>query len=618
MRQAADDHEMKAERKIAPERLAGETNAGADPLVIARIILEGFNTHYRMFREVSRQAKLHFENGDWQWLQDAVRERIAFYDRHVRRAVERLHSEFGVHQLERTDWQQIKQHYTALLTDHKQPECAETFFNSVCCKILHRAYFRNEYIYVRPGVATDYMDSERPSYRSYYPLQDGLRNCVRRLLLDYELARPFVDLERDVRRLIRAARAYLPRPFRAEPDCQIRALGSLFFRNKGAYIIGKFINGNRPYPFAIPILRNSRGELYVDTLLFDPDQLAVLFSFSRAYFLVDMEAPAAYIAFLHTLLPTKPIAELYSLVGLQKQGKTLFYRDLLHHLRHSTDKFVIAPGVKGLVMVVFTLPSYPYVFKVIRDAAAYPKRITRAGVMEKYLLVKQHDRVGRMVDVWEYSQVALPKERFTEEVLEELRTLAPSVFVDEGDTVVINHLYIERRVTPLNIFLQRHGGEAFEHAVIEYGNAIKDIASANIFPGDMLFKNFGVTRLGRVVFYDYDEVCYLTECNFRRMPEARTPEEELAPEPWFSVDPNDVFPEEFATFLLGDPRVREVFMKHHADLLDPEVWKAKQERLRAGSIENVFPYPLSIRFRNLFTEERHRLPDLRAMSKYYK
>jgi isocitrate dehydrogenase kinase/phosphatase len=288
----------------------------------------------------------------------------------------------------------------------------------------------------------------------------------------------------------------------------------------------------------------------------------------------------------------------------------------LHHLRHSSDKFVIAPGTRGLVMVVFTLPSYPYVFKVIRDSAAPPKKTTRSAVKEKYLLVKQHDRVGRMVDVWEYSQVALPKARFTEDVLEELRTLAPTVFEDEGDTVVIGHVYIERRVMPLDLFLQHRSGEAFEHAVIEYGNAIKDIASANIFAGDMLFKNFGVTRLGRVVFYDYDEVCYLTECNFRWIPEAATPEEELASEPWYFVDAHDVFPEEFSTFLLGDPRVREIFMKHHADLLDPAVWQAKQDRLREGSIEDVFPYPLAIRFRNLFADEHGPLPDLSATSKY--
>ena len=606
----------KAERKIVPDRRRGAVGTGAAPMPIAHTILEGFNTHYRTFRYVSQQAKAHFENGDWQWLQDAVRDRIAFYDRYVLEAVGRLRNDYNVGQLENTDWAQIKQQYTALLTDHKQPECAETFFNSVCCKMLHRDYFRNDFIFVRPGVATEYMDSDPPSFRSYYPLKVGLRNSVRQMLIDFGLACPFIDVERDIRRLIIAARAYLPRPFRIEADCQIQVLNSLFFRNKGAYIVGKLLNGNRPYPFAIPILRNSRGEIYVDTLLFNQDQLAVVFSFSRAYFLVDMEAPSAYVAFLHSLLPNKPLAELYSMVGLQKQGKTLFYRDLLHHLKHSNDRFVIAPGIKGLVMVVFTLPSYPYVFKVIRDSMGYPKKTNREIVAAKYQLVKQHDRVGRMADVWEYSQVALPKARFSEEVLDELRTHAASVFEDEGDTVVIRHVYIERRMTPLNLFLQHRSGRAFEHAMVEYGNAIKDMASANIFPGDMLYKNFGVTRLGRVVFYDYDEVCYLTECHFRKIPEARTAQEELASEPWYSVGPYDVFPEEFSTYLLAEPRVREVFMKHHADLLEPTVWQAKQQRVEGGSTENVFPYPLTIRFRNLFAPERGPLPDLSAAARY--
>jgi len=591
----------KPERKTTIDRRRGEAYT---TLEVAHAILHGFDTHYRAFRFVSQQAKAHFENADWPWLQKAVRDRIAYYDRFVAETVTQLRERYNVERLKDTDWQQIKQHYTVLLTSHKQPECAETFFNSVSCKILHRDYFRNDIIFVRPGVATEHMDADPPSYRSYYPLRDGLRASLRRLLIDFGFACPFVDVERDIRRLIRAARAYLPRPFRVESDCQIHVLGSLFFRNKGAYIVGRMINANRPYPFAVPILRNSKGQIYIDALLFNSDQLAVLFSFSRAYFLVDMEVPAAYVAFLHTLLPHKPLAELYSMVGLQKQGKTLFYRDLLHHLKHSDDKFVIAPGTRGLVMVVFTLPSYPYVFKVIRDAMGHPKKTNRAAVVEKYQLVKQHDRVGRMADVWEYSQVALPKARFASEVLQELRTLAPSVFEDEGERIVIRHVYIERRMTPLDLYLKHRSGKVLEAAIVDYGNAIKDMASANIFPGDMLYKNFGVTRLGRVVFYDYDEVCYLTECNFRRIPNAPSPQEELAAEPWYSIGPDDVFPEEFATFLLGDPRVRKAFMKHHADLLDPAAWQAKQERLRRGSVENVFPYPLDIRFRRLFASKK--------------
>lgn len=570
------------------------------PLAVAQIILAGFDKHYERFRYVSQLAKAHFENGDWHWIQRAVRERISYYDLRVLEAVEQLRREFNMEEIENTDWQQIKQSFVALLANHKQPECAETFFNSVCCKILHRDYFHNDFIFVRPGVATDHMDADLPSYRAYYPRAEGLRKSLTRMIADFGLACPFVDINRDVRRIIATARSHLPHPFRLDMDCQIQVLGSLFFRNKGAYIVGRLINGNRPYPFAIPILRNSKGQLYIDALLFSQDQLAVLFSFTRAYFLVDMDAPSAYISFLSTILPNRPRAEMYSMVGLQKQAKTLFYRDFLHHLKHSTDRFIVAPGIKGLVMIVFTLPSYPYVFKVIRDTMGRPKKTNRENVKAKYLLVKYHDRVGRMADTWEYSLVALPKNRFSEELLNELRVLAPSTIEEEGDTIIIRHVYIERRMTPLNIYLQHTVGAQFEHAMVDYGNAIKQMAAANIFPGDMLYKNFGVTRLGRVVFYDYDEVSYLTDCHFREIPPAPTPQEEMSSEPWYPVGPHDVFPEEFATFLLADPRVRDVFMKHHADLLDPAFWQRRQERLEHGVIENIFPYPEEIRFSNLF------------------
>jgi isocitrate dehydrogenase kinase/phosphatase len=312
------------------------------------------------------------------------------------------------------------------------------------------------------------------------------------------------------------------------------------------------------------------------------------------------------VQFLRTLMPRKPRGELYSALGLAKQGKTLFYRDFLYHLRHSSDRFRIAPGIKGMVMLVFDLPSFPYVFKVIRDWYPPQKDTTREQVQRKYLLVKQHDRVGRMADTLEYSEVAFARERFDEALIEELRKLAPSQLEigdrdgDGHEEVVIKHLYIERRMIPLNIYLQEAfdagAAEQVEHAVVEYGNAIKDLVAANIFPGDMLWKNFGVTRNGKVVFYDYDEIEYLTDCNFRQVPQARNEEEELSGEVWYSVGPHDVFPETFAPFLLGNPAVREVFIKHHADLLDPAFWQGHKERILAGHVHDVFPYEREKRF----------------------
>lgn len=566
----------------------------------ARTILDGFDKHYRLFRAASQAAQRHFEQATWKDAQIAARERISFYDKRVDECVRILEDEYDPQDLDDEVWREVKLHYIGLLIDHKQPELAEIFFNSVCCKILHRAYFHNDFIFVRPAVSTEYLETDglAPTYRVYYPGNDRLGFTIKRIVTNFQLSCPFVNLDADVEQVEKRLRQLLGDDL--QMDFQIQVLASLFYRNKGDYIIGKVINGTRETPFVLPILHNRQGALYIDAVLADTTLLAVLFSFTRAYFMVDMEVPSAYVQFLRSLLPNKPRSEIYTILGLQKLGKALFYRDFLRHLQHSSDRIEAAPGIRGLVMVVFALPSFPYVFKVIKDSFPPPKETTPALVKQKYLLVKYHDRVGRMADTLEYSSVAFPRARFSDELLAELKSVAPSLVEEDGDEIVIGHLYIERRMIPLNIYLQnaeqRGDQAALEHGVIEYGNAIKELIRANIFPGDMLYKNFGVTRHGRVVFYDYDEIEYITDCTFRAIPEARNEEDEMASEPWYPIARNDVFPEQFDTFLLGNPSVKKVFLQHHADLLDHRYWQKHQQRIRDGYLEDVFPYPQQLRF----------------------
>ncbi|MCA1857317.1 bifunctional isocitrate dehydrogenase kinase/phosphatase [Massilia oculi] len=568
---------------------------------VARTILDGFDKHYRLFRQASQEARRHFEAADWSTAQAAARARIDFYDRRVQECVQVLQDGYTTEELGDPVWREIKLHYIGQLAGHKQPELAETFFNSVSCHILHRSYYHNDYIFVRPVISTEYIETEepQPTYRVYYPAADGLRTALRRVLTNFQFAVPFADLERDLA-LVEARMVQACGLERAEPNLQLQVLSSPFLRNKGAYVVGRVINGPRDYPFVIPVLHDAGGQLVLDTVLLEVYHITLLFSFTRAYFLVDMEVPSAYVAFLRSLMPRKPRSEIYTVLGLQKQGKTLFYRDFLQHLKHSSDLFRIAPGIRGLVMLVFELPSFPYVFKVIKDWYPPPKETTRAQVKEKYLLVKHHDRVGRMADTLEYSDVAFPLARFSEELLAELRQHAPSLVEIEGERIVLRHLYIERRMVPLNLYLaeaQAAGDEGrVEHGIVEYGNAIKDLVAANIFPGDMLYKNFGVTRHGRVVFYDYDEIEYLTDCQFRDIPQARNEEDEMASEPWYPIGRHDVFPEQFGRFLLGNPGIRHHFMQHHAELLTRAYWQSHKDRILAGVVDDVFPYPQQIRF----------------------
>lgn len=589
---------------------------------IAKAMMDGFNRHYRLFRAESARAKHRFESRDWTAQQRAQRDRIEFYDLRVRECLQRLVKEFKADQQPMAVWEQVKLHYIGLLVNHHQPELAETFFNSVTTKILKRAYFQNDFIFVRPAVSTEYIENDEPkalpTYRCYYPTQQTMRDEVRRMIEDFDLRVPFDDLGRDAGLVLEAMRQRFDH-YKLRANFQIQALSGLFYRNKGAYVVGKIINGFQEVPFALPILHNENGRLVIDAALFGEDDLLMLFSFARAYFMVDMEVPSAYVQFLRSLMPRKPRAEFYNALGLAKQGKTLFYRDFLAHMRHSTDKFRIAPGIKGMVMLVFDLPSFPFVFKVIKDFYPAQKDTTREQIRGKYLLVKQHDRVGRMADTLEFSEVGFPRDRFTDELIAEIQKFAPSqleISDRDGDgttEVILKHCYIERRMIPLNIYLQeafdtlqtpdvddtslRRAREQITKAVVEYGNAIKDLVAANIFPGDMLWKNFGITRHGKVVFYDYDEIEYITDCHFRRVPPPRNEEDEMSGEIWYSVGPHDVFPETFGPFLLGNPLVREDFMKHHADLLDPAFWQAHKERIAAGHVFDVFPYERARRFR---------------------
>jgi len=565
-------------------------------VAVAQVMLEGFDRHYGLFRYNAQQAKNRFESGHYQAIRRLASDRITFYDQRVNEACDRLSSTFGDEMLNEGVWPDVKKAYIMLLTDHRQPELAETFFNSVTTRLLAKEYFRNEYLFVRPAVSTDYLDSDPPSYRIYYPKQRGIRKTLIDMAVDLGMACPWENIDRDLRLVLKAACHDLKRPFWAEGDLQIHVLRGLFFRNKGAYVIGRIMNDGEPIGFAAPILRNASGQLYLDTVIFDPEQISVLFSFARAYFMVDMEVPSAYVQFLRSMMPNKPKSELYTMLGLQKQGKTLFYRDFLHHLKHSTDRFCLAAGIEGLVMLVFTLPSFPYVFKIIKDKRS--KDVSREFIASKYQLVKLHDRAGRMADTWEYSNVDFPAERFESSLIEKIRAFAPNMLEMVDGRMVIKHVYIERRMIPLNLYLEHATEQEVDHAVKEYGDAIRQLVAANIFPGDMLYKNFGMTRHRRVVFYDYDEIQYLTECNFRRIPPPRTPEDEMASEPWYNVGPNDVFPEEFEQFLLGQARLRKPFMKYHAELLQADYWSAQQQRIRNGILDDVFPYPEELRFRN--------------------
>ncbi|HAM4167906.1 TPA: bifunctional isocitrate dehydrogenase kinase/phosphatase [Escherichia coli] len=563
-------------------------------LLIAQTILQGFDAQYGRFLEVTSGAQQRFEQADWHAVQQAMKNRIHLYDHHVGLVVEQLRCITNGQSTDAAFLLRVKEHYTRLLPDYPRFEIAESFFNSVYCRLFdHRSLTPERLFIFSSQPERRFRTIPRPLAKDFHP-DHGWESLLMRVISDLPLRLRWQNKSRDIHYIIRHLTETLGTDNLAESHLQVA--NELFYRNKAAWLVGKLITSSGTLPFLLPIHQTDDGELFIDTCLTTTAEASIVFGFARSYFMVYAPLPAALVEWLREILPGKTTAELYMVIGCQKHAKTESYREYLVYLQGCNEQFIEAPGIRGMVMLVFTLPGFDRVFKVIKDRFAPQKEMSAAHVRACYQLVKEHDRVGRMADTQEFENFVLEKRHISPALMELLLQEAAEKITDLGEQIVIRHLYIERRMVPLNIWLEQVEGQQLRDAIEEYGNAIRQLAAANIFPGDMLFKNFGVTRHGRVVFYDYDEICYMTEVNFRDIPPPRYPEDELASEPWYSVSPGDVFPEEFRHWLCADPRIGPLFEEMHADLFRADYWRALQNRIREGHVEDVYAYRRRQRF----------------------
>jgi len=573
-----------------------ETRRHIDHETATEIVLNAFRQYQSAFERTTLRGGDRFIERDWRGAHQDVVTRIELYRNAVEQVVtslkKRIHPEDVSSELGRG----IKEGYLREIADRDDQELAKTFFNSAIRRVF-------ETIGVDPHsefVDTDFEalsvgSGACPECRQVL-FRGSIRGLVEDILNMFESEIPLADPNLD----FDLATEEINSRFRAMGinlgHAAIEIHDSVFYRNKAAYIIGRIQLENSVLPLVFALLNEDKG-IYVDAVLLTEEEISVLFSFTRSYFRVQAERPWELVRFIKTLIPSKPVSEIYTSIGYHKHGKAELFRELQRSMQRSNDKFVIAPGEKGMVMTVFTLPSFDVVFKVIKDRFDYPKKTDRRAVQERYQLVFRHDRAGRLIDAQEFKYLKIDRDRFSGSLLSELRKSASrSVHINDHH-VVLKHVYTERRITPLDIFVREAGESEARDVVRDYGNAIKDLAATNIFPGDLLLKNFGVTRHGRVIFYDYDELCLLLDCRFKVMPPAQSIEDEMSAEPWFYVDENDVFPEEFGTFFRLRKPLRQVFASCHRDLFELEFWQHMQQKLRDGQVMSIFPYHTDRRLR---------------------
>lgn len=569
---------------LFPEQLPGSRLTDSRLANLGAVALQrSYLAYCEAFRAITRRAGARFENRDWAGQRADAQDRLAIYRRTVDWVESEMRRFLGQRIHNRLLWAGIKAVYSGLIEQQDDWELAETFFNSITRRIFTTVGVDPQIEFVDTDFEVPPVASQTPVYRSYPAAGLELEPVLASIVADYGFRAPFADLPGDLALVAGRMRAVLPGVRRIDMAC------APFYRGMAAYLVGRAATADGYRPIVLALLHEDAG-IYIDAVLLDESSTSILFSFARSYFHVEADVPYDLVRFLSTIIPRKRIAELYISLGYNKHGKTELYRDLLLQITQTQEQFQFSPGKKGMVMTVFTMPAYDLVFKIIKDRFSQPKTTTRRDVIQQYELVFRHDRAGRLVDAQTFEYLQFSRDRFDPALLEELLEVAGRTVQVEDGRVIIRHAYVERRVTPLDVYLQQASPADADAAIIDYGRAIKDLAAANIFPGDMLLKNFGVTRHGRIVFYDYDELRPLTHCRFRRMPASRHYDDELSDQPWFHIDERDIFPEEFLRFMGLPPTLEPLFLAHHGDLLQPEFWCACQQAIANERWLHVRPY----------------------------
>ncbi len=567
-----------------------EQNVNA-PLVASAVavISAGSRTLAETFRVITARAQNRFELRDWRGQRQDSHERLDVHTSTVRETEQELRSLLADAITDRELWRAMKSGYARAMEKERSRTLFYTFFNSITRRVFHTSGIDPDIEFVAQRAVAGGTTTPDDHLVTY---ADGaLTDLLRAMMIDCGFEIGFRDLTRDVFRAAEFIRERL-----STDVAGIEMIGAVLFREQAAYRVGRLTTSTTPIPFVV-VLRNPQDGIMIDAVLIGEAAVSILFSFTRSHFHIDQEHGYELIPFLHELMPRKRPSELFTALGYHKHGKTLLYREILDHLETTSHRFTFAPGTHGLVMLVFAMPDMDLVFKVLRDRFKPPKRTTRREVKATYQLVFKHDRAGRLIDAQEFEHLQLFRHRFDADLLSELLDECGSTTSFDGELMTLEHVYIERRVTPLNLVIHHPELALGPHtpaadaraAVIDYGQAIRDMAVANVFPGDLLLKNFGLTRHGRVVFYDYDELVRVTECVFRSLPEP-LPGHEMDDTPMWGVGPHDIFPEEFGSFLGLPEELRAVFMEHHRDLLTADWWLNIQRRVGAGELIEIPPY----------------------------
>jgi isocitrate dehydrogenase kinase/phosphatase len=582
----------------------------SDIRIIAKIILGGFKKYLSEFLIITRRSKVRFEKKEWQDIRKDAVERLNLYEKILTEISKRI-NDFLVNQGNNSStWVSVKGQYADLIKNYCNRNIAETFFNSLTRKRFGFVGVNRDLEFFHLH-AVGQKEPCGPLIYKTYPKQQSTKNLLQEIIDDHHFEVEFDNLSRDLDFAVNELNLFLWPIVRNEKSYSLDVLKSTFYRNKVAYIIGRIVVDSRTIPLIIPVYNGDSG-IYIDSVLLDEADANNIFGFAYSYFNVDVDLPNQLINFLSSILPQKPLSDLFNSIGFNKHGKTEFYRDLHRFVHISKEKFEYAPGKEGAVMLVFTLPNYNHVFKVIKDKPCFvrsshmtDKTITKDQVMERYDFVCKRDRVGRLVDTQEFENLRFRIKRFSDELLSDCKKIATDAVIINNDYVVINHLYLQRKVIPLPIYFNKELNiNLIRQVIIDFGYFIKDLAATGLFPADLFNTwNYGVSEGNRVVLYDYDDIIPLENSNFKLKPVPKNEyEEHSLEEDWIIADQNDFFLDEVDRYIGIPEPLKGIFNSVHSDLFTVKFWNNIKSKVMSGEVIDIIPYARTKRFK-IFSRE---------------
>jgi isocitrate dehydrogenase kinase/phosphatase len=572
-------------------RLAACVDDDARVQATAQLILAVYGDFYHHLCEYPHLAQRAFETMDPHASIGISQERLGLYSRYIAEHGPRICAAFPALATDLGVWDALDRLFMAMIVDRYDADIAFSFAHSIRRNIGQGLWQPVAYSFPPPSKLRAYsMASVHRRLRVRDRIDTELL-CTALQTANFSV--PFRDLQGDAEKILARVEALLGEMPDAVPAVALDVIDAGFFRDRSAFIVGRWVLANHGIvPFVVALLNGPEG-IYADALLHRVSDIHDLFSSALANFHVTTRLYYQTCVFLFSLMPRRPFGHQYSTIGFNHVGKVAILNEINEQVR-AGHRLRRSPGVPGTVALGFTFDACAYHLKVIRDTptssykwGVYPGV---AAVSDKYRVVHEINRAGSMLDNVMYFNLRLAREMFDPALLDEIcQQAAGSVQVDE-DGVYLRVLIVQLKIVPLPVFLETADQDATRAVMVSLGNCIRNNAATNIFNKDLDSRNYGVGRYGRVFLFDYDAVEKLTDVKIRTNSD-REPGEEAVPD-WYFEDGVIFLPEELEHGMqLKSSYARRCFREENFDLLGIEYWRDVQQKLQRGEVPGLQVYP---------------------------